>query len=118
MFQTLSHVMEVDEETMSAATNSCEKILDAIERYTSRISLEPDRPVIMTTPNIAVETVLVSTKSDSYSFRPSFEGDPSTQLVDFGKKNEIDLFDNLKKNELKLKSDIVDGAERGVSKFG
>lgn len=81
MFQALSHVMEVDDAIMNAASNSCDKILDAIERYTSQVPLEPDKPVVMVTPNIAVETVLVSAKREDYSFRPSFEGDPSAQLV-------------------------------------
>jgi hypothetical protein len=68
--------MEVDDEVLSASNNSRDRLLDAIERYTSQVALEPDHPVILTTPNIAIETLLHS-KPESYSFRPSFEGDPS-----------------------------------------
>lgn len=73
--------MEVDDQVLGASTNSTELILDAIERYTNNVPLQPDQPIVMATPNIAIETVLVTTSRDSYSFRPSFEGDPSDSMV-------------------------------------
>lgn len=73
--------MEVDDQVLGASSNSTELILDAIERYTNNVPLQPDQPIVMGTPNIAVETVLVSSSRDSYSFRPSFEGDPSGNMV-------------------------------------
>ena len=68
--------MDVNDQILTASNPSCDRLLDAIERYTSQVALEPDIPVVLSTPNIAIETLLHS-KSDSYSFRPSFEGDPS-----------------------------------------
>lgn len=73
--------MEVDEQVLGASTNSCERILDAIEHYTNNVPLELGTPVVMATPNIAIETVLVSDQVESYSFRPSFEGDSSGHSV-------------------------------------
>ncbi|KAI9556627.1 hypothetical protein GHT06_016417 [Daphnia sinensis] len=74
-FNTLSNVMEVDDDVLSSSNNSCDRLLDAIERYTSQVHLEPDQPVVLATPNIAIETLFHS-KRESYSFRPSFDGDP------------------------------------------
>ncbi len=76
----LSNVMEVDDRVLGASTNSCERLLDAIERYTSQVPLVPDRPVVLATHNIAIETLYLS-KSRSYSFRPSFDGDESGPSV-------------------------------------
>lgn len=82
LFNTLSNVMEVDNQVLSASTNSTELILDAIDRYTSSVPLEPDQPIVMATPNIAIETVVLgSSPRDFYSFRPSFEGDDSTNSM-------------------------------------
>lgn len=67
--------MEVDDDVLSSSNNSCDRLLDAIERYTSQVHLEPDQPVVLATPNIAIETLFHS-KRESYSFRPSFDGDP------------------------------------------
>ena len=80
---TLSDVMEVDE--LGASTNSCERLLDAVERYTSQVALVPDQPVVLATPNIAIETLYLS-KRESYSFRPSFQGS-SDQSVIIEKRN-------------------------------
>lgn len=80
-FSTLSNVMEADDRVLSASTNSCERLLDAIERYTSQVPLEPDQPVVLVTPNIAIETLLLTSKKESYSFNPSFEGESPNNMV-------------------------------------
>ena len=74
-FNALSNVMEVDDRVLGASTNSCQRLLDAVERYTSQVPLVPDQPVVLATPNVAIETLYLSHKRESYSFRPSFEGE-------------------------------------------
>lgn len=75
LFHALSNVLEADEQVLGAASDSCERLLEAVERFTSEVPLELGQPVVLATPNIAVETVLIDASQESYSFRPSFEDD-------------------------------------------
>jgi len=77
MFNSLSNVMEaVDDRILVDSQDSVERILDAVERFSSEVKLEPGQIATLTTPNIAVEAVLLNESQrqpqSSYSFRPTF----------------------------------------------
>lgn len=83
MFNSLSNVLnQADEDVLVASSESCEKILEAVERYASNVQLTPGQSVQVATPNIALEAVLLNTSSaaESYSFRPSFADPISVNL--------------------------------------
>ena len=73
--------MEANDKILKSSPQSSSEIIDSIDRYTRHVPLTLDQPVVMTTPNIAVETVLVNAKRNSYSFRPLFEGDSTVPSV-------------------------------------
>ena len=77
MFNSLSNVMEaVDDQLLVESQISVDRILDAVEKFSSQVQLEPGQIATLATPNIAVEAVLLNSSQQkpesSYSFRPAF----------------------------------------------
>ena len=78
MFNSLSNVLDkVGQGALTESSESCEKILEAVDRFTDNVLLAPGQSIKLGTPNIALETVLYNTSAsgndfDGYSFQPSF----------------------------------------------
>lgn len=73
MFNSLSNVLEqADEDVLSASTDSCDRLLEAVDRYASNVRLVPGQSLKLATPNIVVEAVLLNSTGSPYSFRPTF----------------------------------------------
>ena len=73
MFNSISNVLDrADDDVLAASSDSCDRILEAVDRYATNVQLSAGQSLIkLTTRNIAVEAVLVNSSS-SYSFRPNF----------------------------------------------
>ena len=78
MFNSLSNVLDkVGQGALTESSESYDKILDAVDRFTDNVLLAPGQSLKLGTPNIALETVLLNTSAsgndlEGYSFQPSF----------------------------------------------
>ena len=79
--------MDMDDRVLGSSTDSCDRFLEAVDRFTSGVQLQLGRAVSLAASNIAIETILLDTRNnntggsapnatnqprDGYSFQPSF----------------------------------------------
>ena len=82
LMNVISNLMDVDDKVLEASSSSCQKFLDAVDRFTNQVVLKPGETMTLSSQNIAVETLLLDVQTNDsrqsetleqgYSFHPIF----------------------------------------------